>query len=160
MSPAESLLCFAEQPQGWGDPLFPLCAPANPPGTGLCAALAAKLLVAVLLPACFLEIKKCEISTLSQDAWQFSCCFGHQGSGLWTGTTTTFDGGCLRCRIKLFIFHFTAPCCFFFPMAATGSCSVRWGVCTLGKFTLYMRWKMKLNFPSLSSWSLILISLV
>lgn len=52
MSPAESVLCFAEQLQGWGDPEFPLCAPANPPGTGLCDMLTAKLLVAVLLPAC------------------------------------------------------------------------------------------------------------
>ena len=57
MSPAESLLCFAEQPQGWGDPLFSLCAPANPSGTRLCAKLLGKLLVAVLLPTYFQKLR-------------------------------------------------------------------------------------------------------
>jgi len=30
----------------------------------------------------FSEIKRCEVSTFSQHVWQFSYCFGHQGSGL------------------------------------------------------------------------------
>lgn len=52
MFPAESLLCLAEQPQGWGT----LCpsVPLQPPGAGLCAMLTAKLLLLVLLPAWFL----------------------------------------------------------------------------------------------------------
>lgn len=88
-----------------------------------------------------LEIKKCEVSTFSQQAWQFFYCVGQQGAGLWAGTTLMFDGGCLHGSIKLFIFHCTALCCFFFPMTAAWSCRVRWNVRTLGKFTLYMRWK-------------------
>lgn len=147
MTPAESLLWFAEQPQGWSDPVFPLCVPSCKPtwNRTLCHA-SCQIAGGSFTPCLVLEMKKCEVSLFSQCAWQFSYCFGHQGTGLWAGTTSMFDGGCLHCSIKLiFLAWFMAPCCFFFPMAASGSCSVRWVVYTLGRFTLYVRWKSLQN---------------
>lgn len=44
-------------------------------------------------PCLVLKIRNCEVSPFSQHMWQFSYCFGHQGAGLWAGTTLVFDGG-------------------------------------------------------------------
>ena len=134
-----ALFCRATPGLGWPS-IPPLCSCKPTWNRTLCHAHC-QVAGSSFTTCLFLEIKKCEVSAFSQHSWQLSYCFGHQGAGLWAGTTLMFDGGCLHCSIKLFIFHFTAPCCFFFPVAATRSCSVRWGVRTSGKFTLYMRWK-------------------
>lgn len=72
-------------------------------------------------PCLVLKIRNCEVSPFSQHTWQFSYCFGHQGAGLWAGTTLVFDGGHLLFSIQLFISHFAAPHCLSFPWLPLGA---------------------------------------
>lgn len=135
MFPAESLL-FDRATSGWVC-IPPLC-PADPPGTGLCDVLTTKFLLSVLLPAWFLKLRNVR--------------FPHSANTCGTSFIVlavrelVLGLEALWCLMEAIYF---AALSFLFPIlqlhTAFPSHSCHWelqckmGVCSIAKFTLYMR---------------------